>query len=76
MSAVVSPRSDFDAVLLRKLARDLMINMTFGGSQSDATWSGGVTLQIVRDGVLRLLREARRRADLPALLWRLSLREF
>lgn len=64
MSAAVPLRSDFDAALLRKLARGsddpdqtrrlLALSEIYdGGSRSDAARIGGVTLQIVRDWVLR-----------------------
>jgi len=64
MSAPVPLRSDFDAGLLRKLARGsddsdqtrrllAMAEIYDGGSRSDAARIGGVTLQIVRDWVLR-----------------------
>ena len=64
MSAAVPLRSDFDAVLLRKLARGsedpdqtrrllALAEIYDGGARSDAARIGGVTLQIVRDWVLR-----------------------
>ena len=64
MSAPVPVRSDFDAALLRKLARRshdpdqtrrllALAEIYDGGSRSDAARIGGVGLQIVRDWVLR-----------------------
>jgi transposase len=64
MSAPVPLRSDFDAALLRKLARGsddpdqtrrllALTEIYEGGSRSDAARIGGVGLQIVRDWVLR-----------------------
>jgi transposase len=64
MSAPVPLRSNFDAALLRKLARRshdpdqtrrlLALSEIYdGGSRSDAARIGGVGLQIVRDWVLR-----------------------
>lgn len=64
MSAPVPLRFDFDAALLRKLARGsddpdqtrrllALAEIYEGGSRSDAARIGGVGLQIVRDWVLR-----------------------
>ena len=64
MSTPVPLRSDFDASMLRKLARRsrdadqarrllALAEIYDGGSRSDAARIGGVTLQIVRDWVLR-----------------------
>ena len=64
MSTPVPLRSDFDAVTLRKTARRsrdpdqarrlvALAEIYDGGSRSDAARIGGVTLQIVRDWVLR-----------------------
>ena len=64
MSTPVSLRSDFDAPTLRKLARRscdpdqtrrllALAEIYDGGSRSDAARIGGVTLQIVRDWVIR-----------------------
>ena len=64
MSAPVPLRSDFDAALLRKLARGsddpdqtrrllALAEIYEGGSRLDAARIGGVGLQIVRDWVLR-----------------------
>jgi transposase len=64
MSTPVPLRSDFDATTLRKLARGsgdpdqtrrllALAEIYDGGSRSDAARIGGVTLQIVRDWVLR-----------------------
>jgi len=64
MSVPVPLRSDFDAATLRKLARRsrdgdqarrfvALAEIYDGGSRSDAARIGGVTLQIVRDWVLR-----------------------
>src|SRR6202023_3924740 len=64
MSAPVPLRSDFDADLLRKLARRshdpdqtrrllALAEIYDGGSRSDAARIGGVGVQIVRDWVVR-----------------------
>jgi transposase len=64
MSTPVPLRSDFDAPILRKLARRscdpdqtrrllALAEIYHGGSRSDAARIGGVTLQIVRDWVIR-----------------------
>lgn len=64
MSSPVPLRPDFDAIGLRKLARCsrdpdqtrrllALAEIYDGGSRSDAARIGGVTLQIVRDWVLR-----------------------
>ncbi len=64
MSVPVPLRSDFDAARLRKLARRsrdpdqarrlvALAEIYDGGSRSDAARIGGVTLQIVRDWVVR-----------------------
>ncbi len=64
MSTPVPLRTDFDAAMLRKLARRsrdadqarrlvALAEIYDGGSRSDAARIGGVTLQIVRDWVLR-----------------------
>ena len=64
MAAPISLRSDYDAVALRGLARRsadanqtrrlLALAVIYdGGSRGDAARLGGVTLQIVRDWVLR-----------------------
>ena len=68
MAAPIPLRSDFDAALLRKLARGsrdpdqirrllALAEIYDGGSRSDAARSGGVGLQIVRDWVLRFNAE-------------------
>jgi transposase len=64
MAAAVQLRDDFDAIRLRALARGSkdgaqarrllsLATIYDGGSRSDAANIGGVTLQIVRDWVLR-----------------------
>src|SRR6187402_2543269 len=64
MGAAISLRADFDAEGLRRLARQskhaaqarrlLALGAIYeGGSRSDAARLGNVTLQIVRDWVLR-----------------------
>jgi transposase len=64
MSTPIPLRRDFDAIGLRKLARCsrdpdqtrrllALAEIYDGGSRSDAAQIGGVTLQIVRDWVLR-----------------------
>ncbi len=64
MGAAISLRTDFDATGLRRLARQskhaaqarrlLALALIYdGGSRSDAARLGNVTLQIVRDWVLR-----------------------
>ena len=64
MGAAISLRADFDAEGLRRLARKskhaaqarrlLALALIYGGgSRSDAARLGNVTLQIVRDWVLR-----------------------
>ena len=64
MAAAISLRSDFDAESLRRLARQskhsaqarrlwALAAIYDGGSRSDAARLGNVTLQIVRDWVLR-----------------------
>lgn len=64
MAAAISLRADFDAEGLRRLAREskhaaqarrlLALALIYdGGSRSDAARLGNVTLQIVRDWVLR-----------------------
>lgn len=64
MAAAISLRSDFDAERLRRLARQsrhaaqarrlLALALIYdGGSRTDAARLGNVTLQIVRDWVLR-----------------------
>jgi hypothetical protein len=65
MGSAVSLREDFDAERLRRLARQTtdaaqarrllaLASIYDGGSRSDAARLGNVTLQIVRDWVLRL----------------------
>ena len=64
MGAAISLRADFDAEGLRRLARQskhagqarrllALAAIYEGGSRSDAARLGNVTLQIVRDWVLR-----------------------
>ncbi len=64
MGAAISLRADFDAQGLRRLARQsrhagqacrllALAAIYEGGSRSDAARLGNVTLQIVRDWVLR-----------------------
>jgi transposase len=64
MTAAIGLRTDFDGVTLRKLARRVkdsgqarrllaLAEIYDGGSRSDAARIGGVTLQSVRDWVLR-----------------------
>jgi putative transposase len=64
MSIPLPLRSDFDGPMLRKLARGsrdpdqtrrllALAEIYDGGSRSDAVRIGGVTLQIVRDWVIR-----------------------
>jgi transposase len=64
MGAAIGLRDDFDAVGLRRLARATrsanqgrrllaLAEIYDGGSRSDAARIGGVTLQIVRDWVVR-----------------------
>jgi transposase len=64
MSVPIALHSDFDAATLRKLARRsrdpdqtrrllALAEIYDGGSRSDAARIGGVTLQIVRDWVVR-----------------------
>ncbi|MBY3027467.1 helix-turn-helix domain-containing protein [Rhizobium leguminosarum] len=64
MGSAVSLREDFDAERLRRLARQTkdaaqarrllaLASIYDGGSRSDAARLGNVTLQIVRDWVLR-----------------------
>lgn len=64
MAAAIALRSDFDADALRRLARQsedanqtrrlLALAVIYGGgSRSEAARAGGVTVQIVRDWVLR-----------------------
>ena len=71
MAAPIPLRSDFDAALLRKLARGsrdpdqirrllALAEIYDGGSRSDAARSGGVGLQIVRDWVLSVQRRGSR----------------
>jgi transposase len=68
MAAPIPIRSDFNATLLRKLAREsrdpdqirrvlALAEIYDGGSRSDAARIGGVGLQIVRDWVLRFNAE-------------------
>ncbi len=68
MAAPIPLRCDFDAALLRKLARGsrdpdqtrrllALAEIYDGGSRSDAARIGGVGLQIVRDWVLRFNAE-------------------
>jgi transposase len=68
MAAPLPLRSDFDAALLRRLARQsrdpdqtrrllALAEIYEGGSRSDAARIGGVGLQIVRDWVLRFNAE-------------------
>ena len=63
MAAPIPLRSDFDSLILRKLAKTsrdpaqarrlvVLAEIYDGGSRSDAARIGGVTLQIVRDWVL------------------------
>jgi transposase len=65
MGSAVSLREDFDAERLRRLARQTtdaaqarrllaLASIYDGGSRSNAARLGSVTLQIVRDWVLRL----------------------
>src|ERR671929_148711 len=64
MAAPIALRADFDAPGLRRLARQskdaaqarrllALAEIYDGGSRTDAARVGGVTLQIVRDWVLR-----------------------
>lgn len=64
MVSAVSLRTDFDGERLRLLARHTkdanqarrllaLASIYDGGSRSDAAWLGSVTLQIVRDWVVR-----------------------
>jgi transposase len=64
MGAAIGLRNDFDATSLRRLARSTksanqgrrllaLAEIYDGGSRSDAARLGGVTLQIVRDWVVR-----------------------
>lgn len=64
MAAPIALRTDFDGTALRRLARSskdadqtrrllALATIYDGGSRSDAARVGGVTLQIVRDWVLR-----------------------
>ena len=65
MAAPIPLRSDFDAALLRKLARGSrdpdqirrLLALSMMAARSDAARSGGVGLQIVRDWVLRFNAE-------------------
>ena len=68
MAAAVLLRSDFDGVKLRKLARSscdakqvrrllALAAIYEGGTRSEAARVGGVTLQIVRDWVVRFNAE-------------------
>ena len=83
MAAPIALRQDFDAPGLRRLARQskdaaqarrllALAEIYDGGSRTDAARIGGVTLQIVRDWVLRFNKHvptgsstARRRATAP-----------
>jgi len=64
MGSAIGLRDDFDGAALRRLARlsksanqvrrmPALAQIYDGGSQSEAARTGGVTLQIVRDWVIR-----------------------
>src|SRR6202035_3516365 len=80
MRKPIALRTDFDAASLRRIAREsedadqvrrlLALAVIYeGGSRTEAAEVGGVTLQVVRDWVLRVQRAWPRGSDRPQGTW-------